>query len=112
MIVIYHASHITAPLTNLQNRNPNVPGQKLKVTIPKNADMEKRTFVVGVPMPKVKENPLDAKDNNLSREFKEVRPVVSSVFQRLQCSFSHFPSCDTASSRVLERVRRLVRRGR
>ncbi|KAL3766210.1 hypothetical protein ACHAW5_002556 [Stephanodiscus triporus] len=49
--------------------NPNVPGQKLKVQIPKNADMEKRTFVVAIPTPKVKEA-VEFRRNNFSREFR------------------------------------------
>ena len=53
----------------LFSRNPNVPGQKLKVKIPKTADMEKRSFVVSVPTPKVKEPEL--KENSFPKEFKE-----------------------------------------
>lgn len=49
--------------------NPNVPGQKLKVKIPKKADMEKRNFVVSVPGPKVKAPEL--RENNFAKEFKE-----------------------------------------
>mmetsp|Transcript_43589 Transcript_43589/g.74420 ORF Transcript_43589/g.74420 Transcript_43589/m.74420 type:complete len:239 (+) Transcript_43589:933-1649(+) len=49
--------------------NPNVPGQKLKVKIPKKADMIKRNFVVSVPAPKVKE--AEIKENNFPKEFKE-----------------------------------------
>jgi hypothetical protein len=50
--------------------NPNVPGQKLKVQIPKNADMEKRSFVVSIPTPKVKES-VEICENNFPKEFKE-----------------------------------------
>ena len=49
--------------------NPNVPGQKLKAKIPKKADLEKRSFVVSIPAPKVAEP--EPKDNNtFSREFR------------------------------------------
>jgi hypothetical protein len=47
-----------------------VPCQKLKVQIPKNADMEKRSFVVSIPTPKVKES-VEIRENNFPKEFKE-----------------------------------------
>lgn len=50
-------------------RNPNIPGQKLKVKIPKKADMDRRVFVVSVPGPKVKEP--EIRENNFPKEFKE-----------------------------------------
>lgn len=49
--------------------NPNIPGQKLKVKIPKKADMDRRVFVVNVPGPKVKEP--EIRENNFPKEFKE-----------------------------------------
>jgi hypothetical protein len=58
------------PSMSLLFSNPNVPGQKLKVQIPKNADMEKRSFVVSIPTPKVKES-VEIRENNFPKEFKE-----------------------------------------
>lgn len=60
-------------------RNPNVPGQKLKVQIPKNADMEKRRFVVSIPTPKVTE-PVEIRDNNFSKAFREALFNYSNAF--------------------------------
>ena len=60
-------------------RNPSVPGQKLKVQIPKNADMEKRRFVVSIPTPKVTE-PVEIRDNNFSRAFREALFNYSNAF--------------------------------
>mmetsp|Transcript_53342 Transcript_53342/g.113316 ORF Transcript_53342/g.113316 Transcript_53342/m.113316 type:complete len:850 (+) Transcript_53342:82-2631(+) len=58
--------------------NPNVPGQKLKVKIPKKADMVKRNFVVSVPAPKVTEPEL--RENNFSKEFKEALYQYANAF--------------------------------
>ncbi|KAL7538754.1 hypothetical protein ACHAXR_008777 [Thalassiosira sp. AJA248-18] len=58
--------------------NPNVPGQKLKVKIPKKADMEKRNFVVSVPVPKVKEP--EIRENNFPKEFKEALYNYASAY--------------------------------
>lgn len=60
-------------------RNPNVPGQKLKVQIPKNADMEKRRFVVSIPAPKVTE-PVVVRENNFSQAFREALSNYSDAF--------------------------------
>jgi len=52
--------------------NPKVPGQKLKVRIPKKADFKKRCFIVSVPAPKVNDDEKqEKKENNLPRELKE-----------------------------------------
>jgi hypothetical protein len=51
-----------------------VPGQKLKVKIPKKADMEKRNFVVSVPAPKVT---AELQENNFSKEYKEALHIYS-----------------------------------
>ena len=59
--------------------NPKVPGQKLKVKIPKKANMEKRTFVVSIPVPKVAE-PKEVKDNNVPKEFKEALYSYSTAY--------------------------------
>lgn len=67
------------PWTMTRLSNPNVPGQKLKVKIPKNADMDKRSFVVSVPTPKVKE-PVDFRENNFPREFREILHSYSSAY--------------------------------
>ena len=61
----------TKPDENAWDSNPNVPGQKLKVKIPKNADMEKRSFIVSIPMPKVKEEVQPPALNNFPKEFRE-----------------------------------------
>mmetsp|Transcript_11560 Transcript_11560/g.21859 ORF Transcript_11560/g.21859 Transcript_11560/m.21859 type:complete len:238 (+) Transcript_11560:817-1530(+) len=58
--------------------NPNVPGQKLKVKIPKKANMENRTFVVSVPGPKV--TAPDLRENNFAKEFKEALYIFAGVF--------------------------------
>ena len=60
-------------------RNPNVPGQKLKVQIPKNADMEKRRFVVSIPTPNVTE-PVEIRENTFKKEFREALCNYSYVF--------------------------------
>jgi len=59
------------------NRNPNVPGQKLKVKIPKKADMEKRNFVVSIPAPKVM---AELQENNFSKEYKEALQIYSCAY--------------------------------
>ena len=59
------------------NRNPNVPGQKLKVKIPKKADMEKRNFVVSIPAPKVT---AELQENSFSQEYKEALQVYSCAY--------------------------------
>ncbi|KAL7441582.1 hypothetical protein ACHAXH_010015 [Discostella pseudostelligera] len=59
--------------------NPNVPGQKLKVQIPKNADMEKRRFVVSIPAPKVTE-PVVVRENNFTQAFREALSNYSDAF--------------------------------
>ena len=49
--------------------NPHVPGQKLKVTIPGKANMETRTFLATVPIPK---QPLpEPKENDIPKELRE-----------------------------------------
>jgi len=63
---------------NITFGNPNVPGQKLKVKIPKKANMEKRTFVVSVPGPKV--TAPDLRENNFPKEFKEALYIFAGVF--------------------------------
>merc|ERR1719401_1589790 len=57
--------------------NPNVPGQRLKVKIPKKADMEKRNFVVSVPAPKVT---TELQENNFSKEYKEALHTYSCTY--------------------------------
>ncbi|KAL3823755.1 hypothetical protein ACHAXA_004848, partial [Cyclostephanos tholiformis] len=69
----------TQPWTTTRLSNPNVPGQKLKVKIPNNADMDKRSFVVSVPTPKVKE-PVDFRENNFPREFREALHSYSCAY--------------------------------
>ena len=55
-----------------------MPGQKLKVKIPKKADMEKRNFVVSVPAPKVKAP--EPREKNFRKEFKEALHDYSGAF--------------------------------
>lgn len=57
-----------------------VPGQKLKVKVPKKADMEKRCFIVSIPMPKIKE-PTELRENNFPKEFKEALYVYSFTYE-------------------------------
>lgn len=57
--------------------NPNVPGQKLKVKIPKKADMEKRNFVVSVPAPKVTG---ELRENNFSKKHREALHTYSCAY--------------------------------
>ena len=57
-----------------------VPGQKLKVKVPKNADMENCCFIVSIPMPKIKE-PTELRENNFPKEFKEALYVYSFTYE-------------------------------
>ena len=54
-----------------------MPGQKLKVKIPKKADMEKRNFVVSVPAPKVTG---ELRENNFSKVRVVSHWILSSNF--------------------------------
>lgn len=56
-----------------------MPGQKLKVKIPKKADMTNLNFVVSVPAPRVKE-PVEVRENNFPKEFKEALYNYSCAF--------------------------------
>jgi len=67
--------------THTRDSNPSVPGQKLKVKIPKNADMEKRSFIVSIPMPKVKEEVEPPASNNFPKEFREALYNYSCAYE-------------------------------
>lgn len=55
-----------------------MPGQKLKVKIPKKADMVKRNFAVTVPAPKVTDP--QVRENNFSKAFKEALSNFARAF--------------------------------
>jgi len=62
---------------NITFQNPNVAGQKLKAAIPKDADMEKLTMIVRIPMPaKVTEK----KDNVFPKELKDALLNYSNAY--------------------------------
>jgi hypothetical protein len=87
--------------------NPNVPGQKLKVKIPKNADMDKRSFVVSVPTPKVKE-PVEFRENNFPREFREILHSYSCAYDDWCDAEGSFSSASVCISLHFHGIRRLI----
>jgi hypothetical protein len=49
--------------------NPHIPGQKLKVEVPSKANMETRSFLATVPIPK--QPAPEPRENDIPKELKE-----------------------------------------